>query len=199
MSETGAGFYQSGQLIHPDLASDIRKRIHERVYHAGTTERTNCPTQCRFRIRTWTTAFPETVLTIVGQSTLGQGCFVGSAMMVDDFGKVSMQPCLIDRWQDPCCLVPYNGAVISHRARYVARSQSQVHKQDDDFNSHYMFRYTILRIIEGMEWVSASNGILPEGRNPVEGGYEVDGRKLYHAADIGIRFAGRTASHLGER
>lgn len=65
-----------------------------------------------------------------------------------------------------------------------------------------------------MEWVLTSNGQVPSGRRPVEGGYERDGKvgirlqsinstdrrvqHLFHAAAIinGVRVPGKTGSHL---
>jgi len=182
LGETGAGVYASGSLIHPELANDIRKRIHERVYHdpesvANGRIKDYCPSQCRYRHRYRSSAFPAEILTdpdaARGKYSLGQGCFVGSATRETSDGRRSVHPCLVDRWQDPCCLVPYEDGVLEHRGRY-----------------------TILRITDDMEWVSASNGILPGGWVPVEGGYDERGRRLYHAADVGLQFSGSTAPHL---
>jgi hypothetical protein len=49
-----------------------------------------------------------------------------------------------------------------------------------------------------MEWVSASHGRVPDGRRPVEGGYEQGGEVLYHAVAVvnGIKVPGKTAPHL---
>jgi len=50
-----------------------------------------------------------------------------------------------------------------------------------------------------MEWVRTGNGKIPQGRWPIEGGYEENGTKLYHAvAPVdGIRVPGKTSEHLG--
>jgi hypothetical protein len=49
-----------------------------------------------------------------------------------------------------------------------------------------------------MEWVAASNGLIPDGRRPIEGGYDENGQKLYHAMGIidGVRVPGKTGVHL---
>jgi len=49
-----------------------------------------------------------------------------------------------------------------------------------------------------MEWVPTSHGRIPQGRRPVEGGYEDHGGKLYHALANyqGIRVPGKTGEHL---
>ena len=50
-----------------------------------------------------------------------------------------------------------------------------------------------------MEWVSASDGIIPSGRMPVEGGFEETGESLYHALDKSSpSYAGKTAPHIGK-
>lgn len=128
LGETGAGIYESGSIVHPELANDIRKRIHERVYHnadtmANSRIRNYCPSQCRYRYRSGSSAFPETFLAdpdaARGRYSLGQGCFVGSATLVGTDGRRSVHPCLVKRWHDPCCLVPYERGVIEHNGRYV--------------------------------------------------------------------------------
>lgn len=49
-----------------------------------------------------------------------------------------------------------------------------------------------------MEWVQASAGLVPNGRRPVEGGYEEMGQHLFHAAAwIGkIKVPGKAGQHL---
>ena len=49
-----------------------------------------------------------------------------------------------------------------------------------------------------MEWVTTSGGRAPIGRYPIEGGYEEDGSRLYHAAaHIGhVIVPGKTGAHL---
>ncbi|KAH8826648.1 hypothetical protein DL96DRAFT_1608569 [Flagelloscypha sp. PMI_526] len=50
-----------------------------------------------------------------------------------------------------------------------------------------------------MELVPTSHGAIPEGRRPVEGGYEESGAKLYHsvAEHDGYMMPGKTGVHLG--
>ncbi|KAF9078620.1 hypothetical protein BDP27DRAFT_1356444 [Rhodocollybia butyracea] len=50
-----------------------------------------------------------------------------------------------------------------------------------------------------MELVRSANGEVPWGRTPVGGGWEEDGRTLYHglAHVEGVRVPGKTAPHLG--
>lgn len=49
-----------------------------------------------------------------------------------------------------------------------------------------------------MEFVLTSHGKIPNGRRPVEGGYEENGSKLYHAvAPVkGVQVPGKAAEHL---
>jgi hypothetical protein len=49
-----------------------------------------------------------------------------------------------------------------------------------------------------MEFVKTVGGRVPDGRRPVEGGYEENGEKLYHGAVVidGVRVPGKTAPHL---
>ena len=49
-----------------------------------------------------------------------------------------------------------------------------------------------------MEFVRTSRGLIPQGRRPVEGGYEENGAKLYHAVAMvnGVRVPGKTGAHL---
>lgn len=63
-------------------------------------------------------------------------------------------------------------------------------------------RYDILPITKEMEWVQARDGQLPKGRRAVEGGYESDGKQLYHAlvtvqhGQQALRVPGKTGEHL---
>jgi hypothetical protein len=74
------------------------------------------------------------------------------------------------------CRVPYAGTELQHHGRYDLLP----------FNP------------SAMEWVPASGGGIPYGRQPIEGGYEEDGSKLYHAAArIGnVVVPGKTGPHL---
>jgi hypothetical protein len=49
-----------------------------------------------------------------------------------------------------------------------------------------------------MEWIRTGHGHIPEGYRPVEGGYEANGARLYHAyARIdGVDVPGKTGTHL---
>ena len=49
-----------------------------------------------------------------------------------------------------------------------------------------------------MELVPTSRGEIPAGRRPIEGGYEENGAKLYHAvANVqGVKVPGKTGQHL---
>lgn len=49
-----------------------------------------------------------------------------------------------------------------------------------------------------MKWVTTSEGKIPEGYTPVQGGYEIGGEQLYHAvAKIdGVWVPGKTGTHL---
>jgi hypothetical protein len=59
-------------------------------------------------------------------------------------------------------------------------------------------RYNILHITNEMEWVDAWDGVIPEGRIPVDGGYEETGERLYHAHDsVYPLYPGKTAPHIG--
>jgi len=98
--------------------------------------------------------------------------FVGSALLGS-----SIHPCKIAPRLSPPCRVPYGGGEHEHHGRYdLLPFQPQL-----------------------MEWVSTSYGQIPQGRRPIEGGYEDHGAKLYHAlASVsGIMVPGKTGSHLG--
>jgi hypothetical protein len=74
------------------------------------------------------------------------------------------------------CRVPYNGEELQHPGRY-----------------------DLLPFIpSAMEWVSTSGGKVPISRRPIEGGYDEDGSKLYHAAARidHIIVPGKTSSRL---
>ena len=50
-----------------------------------------------------------------------------------------------------------------------------------------------------MEWVPARDGVMPEGRRPVQAGFENNGEPLYHAVALidGARVSGKVGEHLG--
>ena len=97
--------------------------------------------------------------------------FVGSALM-----ERSVHPCKIAPALDPPCRVSYGGSELEHRGRY------DLLPIDPDI----------------MEWVPTSQGRIPVGRRPVEGGYEEHGGKLYHALGViqGVHTPGKTGEHL---
>jgi hypothetical protein len=49
-----------------------------------------------------------------------------------------------------------------------------------------------------MEWVRTGHGRVPQGRRPVEGGYEQNGAQLYHAYGTveSVDVPGKTGEHL---
>jgi hypothetical protein len=100
----------------------------------------------------------------------GSPVFVGSALFEN-----SVHPCKICPNIFPACRVPYGSSEFEHHGRY-----------------------DLLPITPAMEWVITSEGQLPPGRRPVEGGYEESGEKLYHAACIinGVEVPGKTGHHL---
>ncbi|KAI0367790.1 hypothetical protein BV20DRAFT_1037508 [Pilatotrama ljubarskyi] len=98
--------------------------------------------------------------------------YLGSAL----FGN-SVHPCKIVPSFNPPARVAYGGQELEHRGRYDLLPF--------DPNT--------------MEWVPTSHGQIPHGRRPIEGGYEENGGKLYHAlATIhGVSVPGKTGTHLG--
>jgi len=98
--------------------------------------------------------------------------FIGSALF-----ETSVQPCKLGPHLQPVASVPYGGAEYGHHGRY-----------------------DLLPFVpEQMEWVHTGYGQIPAGRRPIEGGYEENGGKLYHAlANLsGINVPGKTGEHLG--
>ena len=101
----------------------------------------------------------------------GSPVYVGSALF-----PTSVHPCkIVPRFRDTACRVPYGGQEVEHRGRY-----------------------DLLPITADMEWVKTSGGKVPYGRRAVEGGYEEDGKKLYHAMILieGVRVPGKAGEHL---
>ncbi|KAJ7158787.1 hypothetical protein C8R46DRAFT_400812 [Mycena filopes] len=107
--------------------------------------------------------------------------YIGSAIFMRDDGvtQKSVQPCKIGPHLYPSpCSVAYGGREVSHHGRYDL----------------LLFDHAT------MEWVPTSHGRIPEGRTPVEGGYEENIHdKLYHAqARINnLPIPGKTGPHLG--
>lgn len=100
-----------------------------------------------------------------------QVVYVGSALF-----ERSVQPCKIAPHLSPPACVPYGGEERGHTGRY------DLLPIDDNL----------------MEWVDTSHGRIPSGRRPIEGGYEEDGERLFHAlASVnGIWIPGKTGLHL---
>lgn len=88
----------------------------------------------------------------------------------------SVQPCKITPHFTRVCRVPYGGVEYEHNGRYD------------------LLPFTP----DTMELVRTSYGQLPPGRRPVEGGYEENGAKLYHAVAVtsGVRVPGKAGEHL---
>ncbi|KIJ37610.1 hypothetical protein M422DRAFT_177869 [Sphaerobolus stellatus SS14] len=100
-----------------------------------------------------------------------QPIYVGSAIFQN-----AIHPCKIAPHLDSPVRVPYAGGETEHHGRY-----------------------DLLPIDENwMEWVQTGHGRIPPGRRPVEGGYEENGERLFHAlANIdGNWVPGKTGEHL---
>jgi len=97
--------------------------------------------------------------------------YIGSALL-----ERSVHPCKIGRHLQPFASVPYGGGEHGHHGRYDLLP----------------FRP------EQMEFVRTSRGMIPPGRRPIEGGYEEDGAKLYHAVGLvnGVKVPGKCGEHL---
>ncbi|KAF9450356.1 hypothetical protein P691DRAFT_665543, partial [Macrolepiota fuliginosa MF-IS2] len=98
--------------------------------------------------------------------------FIGSALF-----ETSVHPCKIGFHLQPPVSVAYGGGEYSHHGRYDL----------------------LPFVSDQMEWVHTSYGQIPPGRRPIEGGYEENGGKLYHAlANVnGVNVPGKTGDHLG--
>jgi len=97
--------------------------------------------------------------------------FIGSALL-----EGSVHPCKIGPHLQPFASVPYGGGEYGHHGRFDLLP----FKPDQ------------------MEFVHTSRGVIPPGRRPIEGGYEQDGNKLYHAVAVvnGAKVPGKTGEHL---
>ena len=96
--------------------------------------------------------------------------FIGSAIFPD-----SVHPCRIIPSIPSPCRVLRDGSEVEHHGRY-----------------------DLLPITQNMEWVPTKGGEIPPGRCPVEGGYESNGSKLYHALGSvkGVYVPGKAGQHL---
>jgi len=98
--------------------------------------------------------------------------FIGSALLGN-----SVHPCKIGPHLSPFASLPYGGVEHGHHGRF-----------------------DLLPFVpQTMEFVHTSYGRIPPGRRPIEGGYEENGGKLYHAIGQvnGVRVPGKTGEHLG--
>jgi hypothetical protein len=97
--------------------------------------------------------------------------FIGSAIL-----QRSVHPCKIAPHLSPPCHVSYGGSELAHNGRYDLLPFDP----------------------ETMEWVPTSHGRIPDKRDPVQGGYEEHGARLYHAmARVqGTLVPGKTGEHL---
>ncbi|KAF8149997.1 hypothetical protein B0H34DRAFT_802121 [Crassisporium funariophilum] len=144
-------------------------------YQAGAPPQ-QAPPPSGFRVPLTTTApFPDPQQ--VGQAPFYDAdgvspVFIGSALF-----EKSVHPCKIGPHLQPFASVPYAGAEYGHNGRFDLLP----------------FRP------DQMEFVHTSYGRIPPGRTPIEGGYEENGAKLYHAVGLvnGIRIPGKTGEHLG--
>ena len=100
--------------------------------------------------------------------------YIGSALF-----EKSVHPCKIVPAFSPPPRVGYGGREVEHRGRYDLLP----------FDS------------TTMEWVPTSHGQIPYGRRPVEGGYEENGQKLYHALATvnGVKVPGKAGTHIHVR
>ncbi|KAK7680861.1 hypothetical protein QCA50_016171 [Cerrena zonata] len=120
--------------------------------------------------------------------SLGREVFLGSTLLITG-AEHSLHPSRIVASSSTSfsCIMTYGGKEIVHNGRWELKP----------FDS------------EKMEWISTSHGRSPEGRVPVDGGYEKDvqymrQRSLYYALasvknqqGIEEQFIGKTGIHLG--
>ncbi|KAG1750759.1 hypothetical protein EDB19DRAFT_1628841, partial [Suillus lakei] len=96
--------------------------------------------------------------------------FIGPAIF-----QYSVHPCKIASCLSIPCRVSHGLTEVEHKGQYDLLP----------FNP------------ETMEWVRMSLGCIPHNRDPVSGGYEENGDKLYHAVDRvdGTWVLGKTREH----
>jgi len=197
--------------MHPKLGNSIRGRINYRLAHTPEdidAQATNsedavipgmlisaCNGACHFHRPVTARSF-----SVFSQNGIGPPCndfgdYVGVATVIGKNDRVSVQPCRIRKGYQPTCFVPYDGGALQHRGQYVA-----TFLRISVMAIYLMYpRFSLLCITDDMEWVPASDGVIPEGRLPVEGGFEETGEKLYHALDkTEPYYAGKTAPHIGK-
>ena len=97
--------------------------------------------------------------------------YIGSAIF-----ERAVHPCKIVSAFNPPARVPWGGSEHEHRGRYDLLPFDPA----------------------TMEWVPTSHGQIPPGRRPIEGGYEENGDKLYHALGVvqGVKVPGKAGVHL---
>ena len=127
----------------------------------------------------------------------------GPAPFLDaDGGPVFIGSALFGRSVHPCKIVPNVRdseafGTLSHIILMQLPQPCRVPYACEE--RQHLGRYDLLPFIPGaMEWVTTSGGRVPIGRHPIEGGYEEDRSRLYHAAArIGhIIVPGKTGAHL---
>lgn len=214
LSKAGDGSFEVGHLMHPKLGNGIRGRINYRLAHTPDTrgpQPTNsedtvipemlvssCDGNCRFH----RPAGPARSFSIFSQDGLGPpsndfGDYVGVARMIGNEDRVSMQPCRIRKGFQPACFVPFEGGAFQHHGQCVVQCPSPLCLSWVNILLMHR-RFSLLCITDDMEWVPATDGIIPPGRKPVEGGFEETGEKLYHALDKSSpSYAGKTSPHIG--
>ncbi|KAF4613880.1 hypothetical protein D9613_007536 [Agrocybe pediades] len=166
---------QAAPTAHPSLLPNNNMSFPEPAQSFPPQYTQQPPPPSGYRIPLTTDApFPGPEITLPPPFYDADGTspvFIGSALM-----EGSVHPCKIGPHLRPFAVVPYGGSEFGHHGRYDLLP----------------FRH------EQMEWVHTSHGRFPEGRRPVEGGYEEDGNKLYHAVAVinGVKVPGKTGEHL---
>jgi len=160
--------------VHPTELRQQQQQPTHPIPHGGSAHGARgVPPQGR-RFQTNTSA-PFPGVDITGPPPFrdvgGEPVFVGSSV-----SPGSVHPCKLVPHLRPVCRVAYGGGELEHQGRY-----------------------DILPITQEHEWVPTSHGRVPEGRRPVDGGYEESGHRLYHAVAVvhGCSVPGKTGAHLG--
>ena len=164
------GQFSSPPIVPPHFEPD--PPAYQNAPPAVTSAPVAPPSGYRVPLTT-TSGFPDSSLT--GHPPCydsdGSPIFIGSALF-----EKSVQPCKIGPHLSPFASVAFGGLEHGHHGRYDLLP----------FNP------------QTMEFVPTSHGLIPQGRRPIEGGYEEYGGKLYHAvAHVhGVRVPGKTGEHL---